>query len=73
MVLEAGSQVGGNLIVRESRGRNFWRDALEIELRGGSTVNGDLIVEDEDREVRLILRDGSAVRGEIRGAEVVRE
>ncbi len=73
VVLDQGTQVQGSIIVRETRGRNNRRRILDIELRGGSSVDGDIIVEDEDRKVRVTLSDGSAVRGEIRGAEVVRE
>ena len=73
IVLDGGTQVQGNIIVRETRGRNNNRRTLEIELRGGSSVAGDIRVEDDDRKVRVTLSGGSAVHGQIEGAEVVQE
>ena len=75
IVLDQGAIVRGSIIVpaTRSRGNKKWRGTLDIELRGGSSVVGDIRVEDEDRKVRVILRDGSTVGGQIQGAEIVRE
>lgn len=74
--LERGTRVAGDVVVEENRGRRGWwngrQKPLRIELSGNSVVEGDIDVLDEDREVVVILRDGSTVRGEIRGAEVER-
>ena len=71
--LDQGARVAGNLIIKENRGRNNWTKPLKIELRGGSVIEGDVIVEDSDREVELRLLGGSSVNGKVEGAEVVRD
>ena len=43
---------------------------LEIEVTGGSTIEGDVVVE-RNIDVRLILRDGGRVLGRVDGAEVI--
>lgn len=75
VVLDQGSSVQGDLIIEDSnsRHRNRHRKPLEIELRAGSTIEGDVDVRDEDRKVIIRLSGGSAVNGEVRGAEVVQE
>lgn len=73
ITLDRGTRVAGNLIIKETRGRNNWSKPLKIELRGGSVVEGDVIVEDSDRKVEIRLLDGSSVGGKIEGADVVRD
>ena len=41
-------------------------------LADDSVVEGDIIVEEKDREVTVDLRGGGKVLGEIRNAEVLR-
>jgi hypothetical protein len=73
ITLRVGSTVGGDIVIEEARGNNSRRERpLEIELEGGSIVEGNVIVEDPDYPVRLYLRDGSRVMGKIEGAEVIK-
>lgn len=73
--LDEGTLVEGSVIV-EDAGRRGWSwgkpKPLEIEIAGGSIVKGNVENLDDEREVIVILRDGSTVEGEIRGAEVDR-
>ncbi len=76
IVLDRGTRIEGDIVVRESRGWNGWggrRQVQEIELRDGSIVTGDILVEDDERKVRVTLSGGSVVQGRIQGAEVVQE
>ena len=79
VVLADGSVVDGDVVIAgRQKKRWFWgggdeRKPLEIELSGGSVVTGDIVVEDPDREVTVVLRQGSEVRGTIEGAEVERK
>jgi hypothetical protein len=43
---------------------------IEIEVTGGSVIEGDVKVK-RDVDVRLILRDGGKVLGQVDGAEVI--
>lgn len=75
VVLDRGSRVEGDLVV-EGRNNHGWtshQKPLVIELRDGSVVEGDVEVRDEDRKVTVRLSGGSAVNGQVRGAELVRE
>ena len=68
-----GTNVGGNVIVEEANGNNSPRKrALEIELTGGSVIEGDVIVEDPDYPVKVYLRDGSRIMGQVKGAELIK-
>lgn len=75
IVLDQGSRVQGDLIIDDtnSRNRNHRRKPLEIELRDGSVIEGAVDVRDKDRKVIIRMSGGSAVMGEVRGAEVVQE
>lgn len=75
IVLDRGSRVHGDLVIEETRGHDWGsrRKPLEIELRDGSVIEGDVDVRDEDRKVIVRLSGGSAVMGQVRGAEVVNE
>ena len=71
VTLRGGANVGGDIRIKESRSGSSRRDqALRIYIEDGSTVQGSVIVENEDQEVEVYLRGGS-VAGEIRGATVV--
>ena len=65
------SVVAGDLVVVKKRG-NKRRRPLEIELEGGSVIEGDLIVEDPTIEVRVLVSGGSEIRGRVENAEVVK-
>lgn len=75
ITLDEGTIVEGDVVV-EDAGRRGWSwgkpKPLEIEIAGGSIVKGNVENLDDEREVIVILRDGSTVEGEIRGAEVDR-
>ena len=75
VLLEGGTRVQGDLIVEETRnnGWNSRRKPLEIELRDGSVIEGNVDVRDEDRKVIVRLSGGSAVNGQVLGAKVVEE
>jgi acetyltransferase-like isoleucine patch superfamily enzyme len=72
VTLSDGTIVGGNVVIRESKGHssNRNRKPLRIIIEEGSSVAGDVIVENEDLKVEVYLRGGT-VAGEIRGAKVV--
>lgn len=74
VVLDRGSRVMGSLIIEDTNSRKRWdRKPLEIKLRDGSVIEGDIEVLEEDRKVIVYISGGAAVMGQIRGAEVVRE
>jgi DUF4097 and DUF4098 domain-containing protein YvlB len=67
------SSVGGDIIVRKNRGVFSRVRVQEIRVEGGSVVEGGIDVRDRDNRVRVTIDKDSAVRGEIRNAEVIRE
>ena len=72
--LTDGAIVGGDIIIKETRGRNDQHGRPQrIELEDGSEVRGDIIVEDRDREVEVYIRGGSRVLGRVEGARVIRD
>jgi len=75
VVLDRGSRVEGDLVV-EGKNDHGWgshQKPLVIELRDGSVIEGGVEVRDKDRKVTVRLSGGSTVKGQVRGAEVVRE
>ncbi|MDH3627450.1 MAG: hypothetical protein OEV00_02785 [Acidobacteriota bacterium] len=71
VTLSDGTSVGGDLIIKDTNSRSSdRRRAVRIYVESGSTVMGDVIVEDKDREVEVYLRGGT-IAGEILGAKVV--
>ncbi|MBN2198972.1 MAG: hypothetical protein JW747_03900 [Candidatus Aminicenantes bacterium] len=71
--LREKSTVGGDIVIR-NRGNVFSRiQSLDIRIEGGSVVEGGIDVRDPDTRVRVYISKDSAVRGEIRNAEVIRE
>lgn len=73
VILDGESLIQGDLIVKKSRGSNHHEQKpLEITIRRGSVIEGDIEVLDKDRKVVVRLSDGGIVMGEIRGAEVIR-
>jgi hypothetical protein len=67
------SVVRGDVVIKDKMGSSSRNQPLRIEIAEGSTVEGSIIVEDEDLDVRVILRGGGSVTGSIKGAEVVNE
>lgn len=73
ITLRNNSRVKGDIIVEENRGWSNNRRRLTINISGDSVVEGDIIIEDDDIEVRVYISDGGKVEGTISGkAEVIR-
>jgi hypothetical protein len=68
--LQESSVVKGDIVVEHKMGNSTRRRPLEIELSGGSTVEGSIIVENPDIEVKVLLLEGSKVLGRVENAEV---
>ena len=47
------------------------KQTVEITIADGSVVEGDVIVRDPKRKVKVILSGGGKVLGEIENAEIV--
>jgi hypothetical protein len=47
------------------------KKGLEITISESSLVEGDIVVKDSDRKVKVILSGGGKVLGEIKNAEVI--
>lgn len=74
VILRNKSIVRGDIRVDKSGmiNDNSSRLYVNIRLTDDSVVEGDIIVEEKDREVTVDLRGGGKVLGEIRNAEVLR-
>jgi DUF4097 and DUF4098 domain-containing protein YvlB len=73
VTLESGSRLMGHLVIRGSRGFRRERERpLEIHLRGGSVIEGDLRSEPGARPVRVYLDSASRILGSTAGAELIR-
>jgi DUF4097 and DUF4098 domain-containing protein YvlB len=69
--LRDNSVVKGDLVIEGKMGVITTRSrAIEIEVAGGSVIEGDVIVK-RNVDVRLILSDGGRVLGRVDGAEVI--
>lgn len=71
--LRKQSVVRGDIVIEKKLGNSRRRRPQRVEISGGSIVEGNLIVEDAELEVRVLLRDGGEIRGRIENAEVERE
>ncbi|HXV77141.1 MAG TPA: hypothetical protein VD788_12560 [Candidatus Polarisedimenticolaceae bacterium] len=71
--LSRSSVVKGNVVIERKIGGVRADRPLTVLIDTGSVVEGDLIVEDPDLPVKVYLRHGGRVNGEIRNAEVVRD
>ncbi len=73
VTLRAGARVKRDVVIERNRGDSS-RRVLEIRVLGGSVIEGDVIVKDTERKVKVVLASGGEVEGEIDdSAEVVRE
>jgi DUF4097 and DUF4098 domain-containing protein YvlB len=71
ITLRDGANVGGDIRISEANSRSSRRgQPLRIYIEGGSTVQGSVIVEDDDMEVEVYLRGGT-IAGQIQGAKVI--
>ncbi len=69
-----GATVGGDIVIQENRGNGSGRQrSRRIELDEGSIVQGDVINEDPDVEVRVYLRAGSRIEGRTENVELIKE
>jgi hypothetical protein len=71
--LLAKSLVHGDIVIRGRHGNLFDHSHLDIRISEGSLVEGGIIVRDDDIDVKVYLSKDSAVKGEIRNAQVIRE
>lgn len=72
VTLRDASRVKRDVVIERNRGSSS-RKTLEIRVLDGSVIEGDVVVKARKRKVKVILADGGEVKGEIDGAEVVRE
>jgi hypothetical protein len=70
ITLVNGSRVVGNLIIRGSKGKGFKLQTITVS--GGSVVQGDIVINDTEREVHLILSDDGRLTGSTGSAIVDR-
>lgn len=64
------TSVNGNLVIEDNMKASTRRRPIEIEVTGGSIIEGDVVVK-RNVDVRLILSDGGKVLGQVDGAEVI--
>jgi len=67
-VIKGDVRVDKKGMINDSSNRLY----LTIRISDGSVVEGDVIVEDREREVTVDLRAGGRVLGEIRNAEILK-
>jgi hypothetical protein len=72
VTLDGGSRLLGDLVIKQSRGLGREHERpLEIHLRDGSVIEGDLRREPGARPVRVYLDAGSRILGTTAGAELI--
>jgi len=69
-LLEA-SELEGDIIIKDTRGKN--KDRLIIEILDASVVKGNIRVEDEERRVTVYKSNDSKIMGKVFNAELVEE
>ncbi|MCP3981860.1 MAG: hypothetical protein GY716_21365 [bacterium] len=69
--LQEQSVVGGDVVIKDQVGGS--RKPLEIEISGGSVVEGDVINEDDDLTVRVYLSGGGKILGRTENVEVIQD
>ncbi len=67
------SVVKGDVVIEGKLGGTERSQTIEIEVAGGSIVEGDVVVRRTRAKVLLILREGGKVLGQIDGAEIIDE
>ena len=68
--LRNNSVVTGDVVIEDKMDVAKRQRPIEIEVTGGSIIEGDVVVK-RNVDVRLILRDGGKVLGQVDGAEVI--
>jgi len=64
------SRVAGDIRI-EGKSKGGEHRRLEIKIKDGSVVEGDVLVEDKRAEVKVYLGHGGQVLGQVLGAEVI--
>ena len=64
------SVVKGDVVIEGKSDDEKRQRPIEIVVAGGSVIEGDVVVKREV-DVRLVLRDGGKVLGQVDGAEVI--
>ncbi len=72
VTLRDASRVKRDVVIERNRGSSS-RKTLEIRVLDGSVIEGDVIVKSRKRKVAVTLAGGGEVKGEIDGAEAVRQ
>lgn len=67
------SIVEGDVVINDSHhgSHDRRRDPIIINVKGHSKIMGDLIVEDEEIQVKVYLIDGGEIMGQVYNAEVI--
>lgn len=73
ILLSEKSVARGDIVIKDRRGSSRDHQRLNIRISGGSQVEGSIIVQDENAEVRVYISKDSTVKGEVRNAQVIRE
>ena len=67
------SHLKGDIVIKDSKGGDSGSNILKIYIKDESVVDGDIVVLDSDRDVKVYLSGGGNVKGNVEGAEVVDE
>jgi|GEM_PF-1795746 len=72
------SVIEGSIHIKRKHRFSFFRifshlHWLHIRLSGGSQVNGNIVVDEEDMKVAVHIAEGCTVKGKIRNADVIRD
>jgi len=73
ITLRENSRVGGDIRIGESKSRSKKHQHIDITIANNSIVDGGIIVEDENVQVRVYLTTGGRVNGKIINAELIEE
>ncbi|MCX6553630.1 MAG: hypothetical protein NTZ12_01235 [Candidatus Aminicenantes bacterium] len=73
VLLLAKSLVRGDIVIKGSHGHLFDHSHIDIRISEGSVVEGGILVNDPDVEVKVYLSKDSTVKGKIKNAQVIRE
>jgi DUF4097 and DUF4098 domain-containing protein YvlB len=68
--LRDNSIVKGDVVIEDMVDVSKRQRPIEIEVAGGSVIEGDVVVK-RNVDVRLILREGGKVLGQVDGAEII--
>lgn len=72
ILLAQSSHVKGDVVIKRSKGNQQHHRTLKITLMDHSVIEGDIIVRDENLDVKLYLDHNSAVNGRHPDVEVIK-